>query len=121
MACSENSPIRYFDRMGMYRLLYSIEDPALLEEMSSEVLRPLTDFDAQHDAGYIETLESFLRNGGSVKAVADELFVHRNTILYRMNNIRKLLNCTLESAEDRMKYMTACMIRKMRGNGNNPG
>ncbi len=113
MAESGNTSIVYFDRMGLYRLLYSLEDTALLEELSSKVLKPLTDYDAQHDAGYVETLESFLRNGGSIKAVADEMFIHRNTILYRMSNIRNLLDCPLESAEDRMKYMIACMIRKM--------
>ena len=114
MAYSVDASIIYFDRMGLYRLLYSVEDSALLHEMSGEILRPLTDYDEQHDAGYVETLESFLRNGGSVKAVSEELFVHRNTILYRMNNIRDLLDCPLESSEDRMKYMIACMISKMK-------
>ena len=113
MACSGNLPIMYFDRMGLYRLLYSIEDAALLEELSREALKPLLDYDAQHDGGYVATLESFLRNGGSIKAVADEMFIHRNTILYRMGNIRRMLNCSLESSEDRMKYMVACMIRRM--------
>ena len=101
----------------MYRLLYSIEDSALLDEMSKDVLKPLSDYDAQHDAGYVETLESFLRHDGSIKAVADELFIHRNTIQYRMGNIKSLLNSPLESAEDRMKYLIACMIRKMDGGG----
>ena len=104
----------YFDRMGLYRLLYSVKDPALLDELSGEILRPLIEYDDLHDAGYVDTLESYLRNGGSIKAMADELYIHRNTILYRMSNIRSLLNCSLESAEDRMKYMIACMIRKMR-------
>ncbi len=113
MAQAEDTAIMYFDRMGLYRLLYSVEDAALLKELSGDILEPLTAYDAQHDAGYVETLESFLRNGGSVKAVADELFIHRNTILYRMNNIKNLLDCPLEAAEDRIKYMIACMIRKM--------
>ena len=113
MAQSEGTPIMYFDRMGLYRLLYSVEDHMLLEELSEEILKPLIDHDARRDSGYVETLECFLRNGGSIKAVADEMFIHRNTLLYRMNNIRELLNCSLESPEDRMKYLTACMIRKM--------
>lgn len=117
MADRGNARIMYFDRMGMYRLLYSVEDPELLREMSDELLKPLLQYDGQHGAGYVETLESFLRNGGSVKAVADELFIHRNTIQYRMGNIKKMLDCTLESAEDRMKYMIACMIRKMNAGG----
>ena len=116
-AVADKASIVYFDRMGMYRLLYSIEDSALLDEMSKDVLKPLSDYDAQHDAGYVETLESFLRHDGSIKAVADELFIHRNTIQYRMGNIKSLLNSPLESAEDRMKYLIACMIRKMDGGG----
>ena len=113
MARSEDVPIMYFDRMGLYRLLYSVEDQMLLDELSENVLKPLTDHDSQRDADYVETLECFLKNGGSIKAVSDEMFIHRNTLLYRMNNIRNLLNCSLESSEDRMKYMIACMIRKM--------
>ena len=113
MAYAEEAPIIYFDRMGLYRMLYSIDDQALLDEISRECLKPLTDYDDHHNAGYVETLESFLRNSGSIKAVADEMFIHRNTIQYRMSNIKKLLNCPLESAQDRMRYMIACMIRKM--------
>lgn len=113
MACAKNASLLYFDRMGLYRLLYSVEDTALLDELSREALKPLLEYDALHDAGYVETLESFLKNGGSIKAIADELFIHRNTILYRMSNIRNLLNCSLDSAEDRMHYMIACKIRKM--------
>ena len=116
-AYSEDASIIYFDRMGMYRLLYSIEDPALLEEFGSECLKPLKEHDAKHNAGYVETLEAFLKNGGSIKAVADELFIHRNTIIYRMGNIKKLLNCSLEDPVDRMRFMIACMINKM---GENP-
>jgi len=113
MARSEGEPIMYFDRMGMYRLLYSVDDQMLLKELSDEILRPLMDHDEQRDAGYVETLECYLRNGGSIKAVSEEMFIHRNTLIYRMNNIKKLLGCSLESSQDRMKYLIACMIRKM--------
>ncbi|MBR3245946.1 MAG: PucR family transcriptional regulator ligand-binding domain-containing protein [Parasporobacterium sp.] len=113
MGFSGDDTILYFDRMGMYRLLYSVEDKALLNELSGEILKPLTEYDAQHNADYVDTLECFLNNGGSIKAVSEKMFIHRNTILYRMTNIRNLLNCSLESSEDRMKFMIACMIRKM--------
>ena len=81
--------------------------------LSSVLLKPLTEYDEQHNADYVETLECYLNNGGSVKAVAEEMFIHRNTILYRMTNIKNLLNCSLESSEDRMRFKIACMIRKM--------
>ena len=113
MAQADNRGIQYFEEMDLYRLLYLVEDEALLREFSEEPLRPLIEYDRQHDGDYVETLEMFLKHGGSIKAMAEEMYIHRNTILYRMGNIKKMLGCPLESPQDRMKYMIACMIRKM--------
>ncbi len=113
MAQKRDQALQYFDQMGMYRLLYLVEDRTLLEDLSEKPLAPLLEYDREHNGEYLETLESFLRNGGSIKAVSEELFTHRNTVLYRMANIKKLLGCDLETAQERLAYMVACMIRKM--------
>ena len=113
MAENADDNIQFFDKMGLYRLLYMVDDPLLLTSLSDHLLQPLLEYDAQHGGGYLETLESYLKNSGSIKAMADELFIHRNTILYRMTNIKKLLGSTLEDSRDRMMFAIACMIRKM--------
>ena len=113
MAAKRETDLQYFDRMGMYRMLYLIEDRALLRDLSDKPLAPLIEYDREHDGEYVATLESYLRCGGSIKAMSEELYIHRNTILYRMANIRKLLGCSLESPEEKMFYAVACMIRKM--------
>ena len=113
MAVKREMDLQYFDRMGMYRMLYLIEDRSLLRELSDKPLAPLIEYDREHDGAYVATLESYLRCGGSIKAMSEELYIHRNTILYRMANIKKLLGCSLESPEEKMFYAVACMIRKM--------
>lgn len=113
MAENADENIQFFDKMGLYRLLYMVDDPLLLKSLSDDLLHPLLEYDAQHGGGYLETLESYLRNSGSIKAMADELFIHRNTILYRMTNIKKLLGSTLEDSRERMMFAIACMIRRM--------
>ena len=113
MAVKREMDLQYFDRMGMYRMLYLIEDRSLLRELSDKPLAPLIEYDREHDGEYVATLESYLRCGGSIKAMSEELYIHRNTILYRMANIKKLLGCSLESPEEKMFYAVACMIRKM--------
>ena len=113
MAVKRETNLQYFDRMGMYRMLYLIEDRALLRDLSDKPLAPLIEYDREHDGEYVATLESYLRCGGSIKAMSEELYIHRNTILYRMANIKKLLGCSLESPEEKMFYAVACMIRKM--------
>ena len=110
---AENVTLQYFDRMGLYRLLYMVEDRELLRDLSEKPLLPLIEYDREHNGEYLATLEAYLRCGGSIKAMSEEMFVHRNTILYRMANIKKLLNSSLEDPQERLIYMVACMIREM--------
>lgn len=114
MALCMNKKLLYFDEMGIYRLLSLTRDEMLLKEMGEELLAPLLEHDRKKDTDYVETLESYLKNNGSIHAVSEELFTHRNTVIYRVNNIKKLLNSGLETAEDRMKYQIACMIYRMK-------
>ncbi len=102
-----------FDDMGLYRLLTQVPDRLLLQEMGDGLLRPLLDYDAQHNSNYVETLEWFLRTGGSYQAMAEKMFIHRNTLMYRMNNIRKMLNNDLETEESRIPYHIACLIHRL--------
>lgn len=110
VAIRNNQPFARFDDLGTERILYSVEDEHLLQEMGEETLEPLLVYDSQHNSDLVETLFCYLKHNGSVKAVADELFIHKNTIVYRMSKIKELLDCDLESGEDRMAYYLACLI-----------
>ena len=102
-----------FDEMGVYRLLYLVPDEALLREMSSDLLRPLLLYDQKNDGQLLETLEKYLYFQGSYMAMAEDMFIHRNTLMYRMNKIRKLLGTDLSTAEDMVTYHIACLIMHM--------
>lgn len=113
MAMKKQIPVLSFDEMGMYRLLYSVNDINLLKEMSEVPLQPLLDYDAKHNANYVETLEWYLKYNGSIQAVSEAMYTHRNTIIYRISNIKKLLNSNLETTEERLLYQMAYYIRGM--------
>ncbi|MBQ7371300.1 MAG: PucR family transcriptional regulator ligand-binding domain-containing protein [Blautia sp.] len=113
MALQMGQNLLYFDDMGIYRLLALMPDQMLMKEMGDDLLAPLIAHDRKKDTDYVETLGVYLNNNGSIQAVAEELYTHRNTVIYRVNNIKKLLNSNLETADDRMKYQIACMIHRM--------
>ncbi len=114
MAKDHNITLQYFDQMGIYQLLYSVPDRELLWNLCRKSLQPLLAYDKEHHSNYVETLEMYLQTSGSIQAMAAKMYIHRNTIIYRMNNIKQLLDCDLEKAEDRLLYMIACMIRYMK-------
>lgn len=103
----------YFDDMGIYRLLSLVPDRALLREMSVDLLRPLIDYDREHDGQYVETLETYLELEGSFLAMAEKMYIHRNTLMYRINKIKKLLGTDLATSREKLSYQIACLIMHM--------
>lgn len=102
-----------FDQMGIYRLLYLIPDKELLREMSEDLLMPLIQYDKKHDSQFLETLENYLTLEGSFMAMSEKMFIHRNTLMYRMNRIKKLLGTDLTTSEEKLSYQIACLIMHM--------
>ena len=102
-----------FDEMGVYRILYSVWDRDLLRQICRESLGPLIRYDEKHGTDYIRTLELYLKYNGSIQAVAEAMFTHRNTVTYRMRNIRQMLGSSLETPEERLPYQIACLLLHM--------
>ena len=107
MAMTQKRQVVKFDDCGLYRLLYMVEDTGVLQEIETECLAALEEYDRKYNAGYVETLQSYLKHNGSIQAVAEELYTHRNTVLYRLGNIRKVLGNELKTPEERLPYQMA--------------
>lgn len=115
MAVTHKKQVVKFDDCGLFRLLYRVEDKKILEEIERECLAALEEYDRRYHADYVETLQSYLKHNGSIQAVATELYTHRNTVLYRIGNIRKILGNELKTPEERLPYQIAFYIRSMHG------
>lgn len=104
--------IAWYDRIGILALIFSVSNPTLLQEFAAQRLHALEAYDAGHAACLVETLFHYLKTGGSLTATAERLFAHRNTVGYRMNKIRELLQDALDDPEKQYEYLTAIYIRK---------
>ncbi len=106
----QGSAVQRFSDMGFYKLLYSIPDDALLDEYYRQRLAPLLEYDDEHNGSYVETLFRYLLHDGSLSAVAEEMYTHRNTINYRMGKIRELLGLQLDTQHERFPLVLAFHI-----------
>ena len=105
MAMQFKLPIVFFEDMGVYQILFSIEDKQILIEMYHRLLQPLIDYDQKHHGELEKTLFYYLIYGESQLTMAKNLYMHRNTINYRMNKIKELLNCQLDTFEEKVPYI----------------
>jgi DNA-binding PucR family transcriptional regulator len=74
--------------------------PDRSNEMAEHVLGRLIEYDRDHDTSLVRTLAVFLRNNRSPKPAAAELFIHRQTLVYRLRRIEALTARSLSSTED---------------------
>jgi hypothetical protein len=63
----------------------------------------------------IETLSAFLRNGLSVRRTAAAMFMHPNTVLYRLKRLRELLGRDLRDVESMVDLMLAMRAARLFG------
>ncbi|MFF7992686.1 PucR family transcriptional regulator [Kitasatospora xanthocidica] len=96
------------DPLNLPRLLLSSPDLPL-KQLAAEVLRPLTRFDEANQADLVSTLHAYLAADCSVQAVADRLYVHRNTVRYRLDRIERLTGRSLQSMQDRFQLWLALL------------
>ena len=113
-----HSPLWRFDELGIYQLLLSHGDTALLRAFAAAHLEPLYAYDAAHHTALAETLRAYLLTGGSPAKTAARTFTHRNTIGYRLQKIKELTGCELQTEEERLPFLLAYAIIALYGRSN---
>ena len=94
----------------MKKILLSVDNPDILEEYYKDMLERLEVYDIENGTEYMEVLRMYLIYDGSIQRVAQETFVHRNTVNYQINKIKKILDMDLNRLEERFKLMLAYQI-----------
>jgi DNA-binding PucR family transcriptional regulator len=113
MAMGTHRVIVKFDEMGFYKVLFSVDDSDILSNYANEILGSLEQYDKDHNATYVETLRSYIKNDRSLIRVAEDTFTHRNTVNYRIQNIKRIIGCELKDVDELFQYQVAFYIRDM--------
>lgn len=113
MACATGRGMVDFDEMGFFGILFSSGDPQLLKEYADRLLAPLDEYDRLRHGEYLDTLRSYIKHDRSLIGVAQATYTHRNTVNYRIQNIKKLLGNELKTSTDLFPYQVAFYIRDM--------
>jgi purine catabolism regulator len=102
---------RYFPDLSVYRLLVQLEHHPDLRSFKNEILGPLLDYEGGGDL--ITTLNVFFEHNGNLSQAAEALFVHRNTLIYRMERIAEITGLDLDNTDTRLAVQLALHIHRM--------
>lgn len=105
---TEHSIISY-DNLGIARLIYQL--PTTLCEMFLKEVFKQGGIDSL-DAETLFTIQRFFENNLNVSETSRGLFVHRNTLVYRLEKIKKLTGLDLREFDDAIVFKVALMVKK---------
>lgn len=106
--------IIFYKDQGLYTLISHIPDGKFLDEFVEKNIGKLIQADKMNDGSLCESLERYLDHNCNVKSTAEALFIHRNTLNYRLNKIWEILGRECNDIDSCMTLRLAFMIRHLR-------
>jgi purine catabolism regulator len=118
LAATAESPaaIRDLADLGVSGLIAGIRRDAVTDVFVDEVLGPLILHDAEENGQLVETLRTYLASGCRPGEATAKLFVHRHTLAYRLEQIRKLTGRDVRDGEQMLTFGLALKIRDQEAN-----
>jgi purine catabolism regulator len=105
-----------FHGLGVYQLLGQLEDIDFVRQFTQQVIGPLVEYDAQHRSSLVHTIDAYFDHHGNISQTAESLFIHRNTLLYRLERIKDLTNQDLNQANMRLALQLALKLWQLQPN-----
>ncbi len=106
--------IFFYRDQGIYTLISHVDDDRILDAYVKTQLGNLLRYDELNGGNLCETLENYLAHNCNSKRTAEDMFIHRNTLNYRMKKIGELLDCDFEDLDKCLALKLAFSIMKYR-------
>ena len=98
-----------YDNLGIARLIYQLPT-TLCEMFLKEVFKKGSIESLDHETLF--TIQKFFENSLNVSETSRKLFVHRNTLVYRLEKIKKLTGLDLREFDHAIVFKVALMVKK---------
>ena len=98
-----------YNKLGIGRLIYQLPS-SLCKMFISEIFEGKTP--EQFDEETLQTINKFFENSLNVSETSRQLYIHRNTLVYRLDKLQKTTGLDLRVFEDAITFKIALMVVK---------
>lgn len=92
--------IYYYEDFKFYRIRTTLAEKAELSSYCCSGILHLLDYDHENGCSLADTLACYLKNNLSPTLTANELFIHRSTLQYRLQKIETITEMSLKNSND---------------------
>lgn len=102
--------VTVIDDLGPYAFLAEVRSSRALLDFYRKTVGRVVDHDLETGGGLARTLQAYFESRGSVETAARALFVHKNSVLYRLRRVEALTGLRLQDARDRFHLELALRV-----------
>jgi sugar diacid utilization regulator len=113
---SEHGGVVRVPDLGVYSLLLDARRPEELASFARTTTASLQKYDEENGTELLKTLRVYLEERGKLAATASRLFVHVNTVTYRLGRVREIAGGHPSDLDFALRYELAFMIERLMGN-----
>ncbi|HEX2978731.1 MAG TPA: PucR family transcriptional regulator ligand-binding domain-containing protein [Anaerolineaceae bacterium] len=96
-----------YEDLGIFKIVATFSDSETIEEFCQDAIGPLIKNDQEYGTELLKTLEVYFEQDLNVAQAAKRLFIHYNTMRYRLDCIEELLGYSLKNAQKRITLEVA--------------
>ena len=104
-----NKNVVAYNRLGIGRLIYQLPIP-LCQMFIKEIFEGKAPDDLDEET--LSTINKFFENSLNVSETSRQLYIHRNTLVYRLDKIQKITGLDLRVFDDAITFKIALMVVK---------
>jgi len=103
----ETCRVTDYEDLGLFRIISMAESPTSLERFCLDAIGPLLAYDQENDTNLAPTLRTYLEQNQNSARTAKLLYIHYNTLRYRLDRAREILGDFLENPRQRLEIELA--------------
>lgn len=109
--------LHFYKDIGIYKILLPYTQDSWLQNFYDEIILPIKKYDERYHTEMFHTAVKYIENDGIKKATADSLFIHENTVRYRINKLKEILG--MKDLEGSFYEQLSAAIKLYKVYGNN--
>lgn len=107
---SSTESIIHYDNLGIYRILAHDGLNGELIAFCQDTIMPLIDYDKEYNSELVKTLKQYFKFNGNMKKISEKMYMHYNTIVYRVNKIKEVTGLDIEESDNRLNLQISLKI-----------
>lgn len=103
----------FYDDLGVYKILTEIHNISLLKEYYDNTVGKLEKYDELNHTDFTKIFYVFLKENGNYLHASKKLYLHRNTLIYKISKIQGLIKRDLSDTSARLEFYIGYLIKEL--------